>query len=74
MSFIKKVTEKYDEEVCDNFVKFREDSATRGHSKKIFKERCKKSLRLNSFLHRVADIWKKLPENVVNYPDVVPFG
>ena len=66
------VNEKYDPEVCEGFFKYRE-SGTRGHSKKIFKERARLEVRRNSFKIRVVDIWNSLPQKLVNCNSVPSF-
>ena len=47
--------------------------ATRGHPKKIFKERPRLNIRANSFPHRVVNTWNNLPEHVVMAPSVNAF-
>ena len=47
------LTGKYDSSVTSNCVTLREnDSITRGHNFKIFKERCRLNIRKNSFIYR----------------------
>ena len=67
------VNEKYDPEVCADFFKFSKTSMTRGHSKKIFKERSKLEIRKNSFKNRITDIWNSLPQKVVDCKTVISF-
>ena len=46
------------------FVSFNENT-TRGHSFKLNKPRCLKSLRLNAFPARCIDNWNGLPDELV---------
>jgi hypothetical protein len=41
------------------------NSTTRGHSRKLYKRRCRTNMRKNSFAYRVVDKWNSLPEPVV---------
>ena len=41
-------------------------NTTRGHSKKIFKQRFEKELRKFAFSQRVVDDWNSLTENIVS--------
>ena len=60
------LTEKYDAAVSSNFVTLRvNESDTRGHHLKIFKERCRLNIKKNSFIHRCTDVWNSLPQSVV---------
>ena len=43
-----------------------EGKRTRGHSKKIIKQRGKLNTRLNFFSFRVVNQWNDLPEEVIN--------
>ena len=42
------------------------NTRTRGHSKKLFHNRVRKSLRQNFFTNRVISAWNSLPESVIN--------
>ena len=53
----------YDEEVAPQ--PMRRHGITRGHSRKLFKERASKTVRQNHLLIRATDAWNRLPENVV---------
>ena len=65
---------KYDSTVTSNFVTLRDnDSITRGHNLKIFKERCRLNIRTNSFVYRSTDVWNSLPQSVVDAPSVQSF-
>ena len=67
------LTEKYDAAVSSNFVTLRvNESDTRGHHLKIFKERCRLNIK-NSFIHRCTDVWNSLPQYVVGAPSVQSF-
>ena len=67
-------TGKYDSTVTSNFFTLREnDSITRGHNLKIFKERCRLNNRKNSFIYRSTDVWNSLPQSVVDAPSVQSF-
>ena len=46
---------------------------TRGHSKIIDKPRANTRLRLNSFSHRVINMWNSLPEETVTSPSLNSF-
>ena len=46
------------------------DSITRGHNLKIFKERCRLNIRKNSFVYRSTGVWNSLPQYVVDAPSV----
>ena len=68
------LTGKYDSTVTSNFVTLRDnDSITRGHNLKIFKERCRLNIRKNSFVYRSTDVWNSLPQSVVDAPSVQSF-
>ena len=68
------LTGKYDSSVMSNFVTLREnDSITRGHNLKIFKERCRLNIQKNSFIYRSTDVWNSLPQSVVDAPSVQSF-
>ena len=67
------LTGKYDKDVTEGFFKLRQDSDTRGHSLKIFKERPRLESRKHSFAFRVADPWNSLTEDIVQAPSVASF-
>ena len=46
---------------------------TRGHSKKIFKERCRTKKRLTQFKLRTVEPWNSLPDQVVEAPSLKAF-
>ena len=50
------LTNKYDPEICENFIELRKDSNTRGHSLKIYKQRCKLNVRKNCF----PAVWREV--------------
>ena len=59
-----KIIHGIDDISCQKFVSFNENT-TRGHSFKLNKPRCLKSLRLNAFPARCIDNWNSLPDEVV---------
>ena len=61
----------YDEEVAPKLPMG--DDKTRGHSKMIYKKDSRINLRKYFFIMRIASIWNKLPEAVVNAKDVRAF-
>ena len=68
------LTGKYDSSVTSNFVTLREnDSITRGHNLKIFKERCRLNILKNSFIYRSTDVRNSPPQSVVDAPSVQSF-
>ena len=67
------VTNKYDPEICENFIELRKDSNTRGHSLKIYKQRCKLNVRKNCFPHRIVEAWNSLPDQVIKAETIQQF-
>ena len=63
----------YDEEVCSNLFSMRDQSITRGNSKKIFMNQARLKVRRNAFTWRVIQTWNSLPENVVSALSVNSF-
>ena len=59
-------------EVNDHFFQL-DQSRTRGHSMKLIKTRCNKSVRQHFFSNRVVSTWNNLPELVVNAPTMNTF-
>ena len=51
----------------------RQESVTRGHTFKLYKQRVHKDVFKFSFGHRVIDEWNKLPEEVVNATGINSF-
>lgn len=49
------------------------ETTTRGHSKKLYKLRSRKSVRYNSFAVRVIDNWNSLPEEIISSKTVLQF-
>jgi len=45
----------------------------RGHTFKLFKQRCRTTIRANSFSMRVVDEWNALPQEVVDATSVISF-
>ena len=54
-------------------MKFREESITRGNSKKLFKPRARLDVRKYSFSNRVVDVWNSLPDDVISASTVFSF-
>jgi hypothetical protein len=70
------INEKYDPE-ASSFLKLLSKSGNRfsrrNNSNKIVQQRFKTSLRKNSFAVRVAKVWNKLPDQVINAPSTNAF-
>ena len=70
------INEKYDPE-ASSFLKLLSNSGNRfsrrNNSNKIVQQRFKTSLRKNSFVVRVAKVWNKLPDQVINTPSTNAF-
>ena len=49
------------------------DTTTRGHSKKLYKQRSNKSIRQNFFAIRVIDDWNSLPKDILSTKTVLQF-
>ena len=69
----KTLTNKYDPEICENFIELRKDSNTRGHSLKIYKQRCKLNVRKICFPHRIVEAWNSLPDQVIKAETIQQF-
>ena len=67
-----RIINKIDNIDFDSFFTYN-DNNTRGHSKKIDKPRANTRLRLNSFSHRVINMWNSLPEETVTSPSLNSF-
>ena len=50
-----------------------DERATRGHGKKLKKERCDRDIKKYSFPHRAVDLWNGLDEGIVNAASVQCF-
>ena len=50
-----------------------ESQSTRGHTKKIYKERSRLEIRKHSFRNRITDVWNSLPQKVVDCKTVISF-
>ena len=48
-------------------------SGLRGHSSKLFKPRCRTTVRQNLFSLRIVNEWNKLPQDVVEAPSINTF-
>ena len=70
------INEKYDPE-ASSFLKLLSNSGNRfsrrNNSNKIVEQRFKTSLKKNSFVVRVAKVWNKLPDQVINAPSTNAF-
>ena len=55
----------------DKLFTLSEYTSTRGHPKKLYKERPRLNIRANSFSNRVVNVWNNLPEQVVMAPSLV---
>lgn len=64
---------KYDEECSEDIIQLREESATRGHPKKIYKRRTRLNIRKYSFSNRIVDNWNELPDLVIESDTVEKF-
>jgi len=58
---------------CSSFFNIINDSRTRGHNFKIYKQSCCLDVRKHSFAHRVVDVWNSLPHDVVNADNTKTF-
>ena len=50
-----------------------DEGATRGHGKKLRKDRCLKDVKKFGFPHRIVDVWNGLPANVVSAKSISGF-
>ena len=55
------------------FLKFASTTNLRGHSKKLFVDRCQKDIRKYSFSQRIVQYWNSLPEKLISAKDVWDF-
>ena len=55
------------------FIKDTDIRSSRGNSKKLYKEKCKKELRRNYFRNRIVNLWNALPNSVVESPTLNTF-
>lgn len=67
------VTGKYDEDVCEGIFLMRDGQGTRGHTKKIYKERARLDKTKHSFCYRVVNEWNALPQYVIDSNTVAEF-
>ena len=68
----KMLSGEYDPEV-NNLLRPSTDSATRGHSKKLFLQRAEKTVRQSYFTIRIVKLWNSLPSDVVTAPSLPSF-
>jgi hypothetical protein len=65
---------KYDPEISSIFQhQEQENRNTRGHKYKLFKPRCRLSIRKNLSCNRVVNMWNSLSENVVTAKTLLTF-
>ena len=57
----------------DKLFTLSEYTSTRGHPKKLYKERPRLNIRANSFSNRVVNVWNNLPEQVFMAPSLNAF-
>ena len=67
-----KILKGFDDIPIDSYFQTLE-SPTRGHSMKLFKLSCLKSVRQNSFAIGVTEIWNSLPEGILSSQSVLQF-
>ena len=59
---------------CSKFFELADvTSGLRGHSLKLFKPRCRTTIRQNFFSSRIVNEWNKLPQEVVDAPSINAF-
>jgi hypothetical protein len=63
----------YDESLLQGHLRLRTNSTTRGHDKKVYVSQARLNVRRSSFYIRTAEIWNKLPDDVVNAPSLPAF-
>ena len=57
----------------DKYFKFEVSHRTRGHNRKIYKERVETEIRRKFFSNRIVDRWNELPQEVINSKTVDTF-
>jgi len=67
-----KIIHRIDDIDCNSLFSF-SDNQGRGHCLKLQKPRANKSVKLNSYTHRVINSWNDLPENIVTRNKVIEF-
>ena len=73
IEIFKILTKKYDPDACQNLIRLRKSSVTRGHSLEIFKKGARLDIRKNSFPHRIINIWNYLPEQIIKAEEIQIF-
>lgn len=68
-----KILKGFDNIDASQFFKLAENSSTRGHSLKIYKQRCHTQLRLMAFSMRSIKNWNALPDEIVRASSVNQF-
>ena len=67
------ITHKYDPDCTGGIFKMREDTTTRGNSKKLYKSGTRLNTRKYTFSNRVVNNWNNLPEWVISAESTVKF-
>ena len=57
----------------DTFLKPTEETRTRGHKNKLYKDKWKTTIRGNFFSNRITNLWNSLPESVIDAESVQEF-
>ena len=68
-----KIIHRIDEVDMNVFFNFAGNSGTRGHNLKLISSKANKSVRSNSFGHRVVSAWNSLPQEIVSSTSVNSF-
>ena len=68
-----KIVSGIDRTDASHILEFREESTTRGHDKKIFKQRARLNVRKSAFSHRIVNDWNSLPQSVVDTENLNQF-
>ncbi|KAK3086666.1 hypothetical protein FSP39_021649 [Pinctada imbricata] len=67
------LSDKYDNRVSNNLLEKNTSSTTRGHSKKLIKNRARLDIRKYYFTNRVVEAWNHLTEYVTSAETVKSF-
>ena len=68
-----KILQNIDRIDADKFFTQVHYKGTRGHSKKLYKPKCKADLRKNAFSNRTVDDWNSLTEDIVSADSIDTF-
>ena len=66
------LSNKYDPSVCTGLFEMSQ-TTTRGHHLKIAKQQANTNIKKHFFTHRIVNAWNKLPQAVVDSPNIVTF-